>query len=256
MARRILTGIIGIPLVIAILLGPPILTEIFIVLVGVGMAWEYGNVTGQTSLTARTVLIGLVVLIIILSALLADTVLAFEFIVVILITLIVSQTILSSQIWLAVAPMYLGIGLACVVALRLLDEGQEWLVILLAGTWATDTMALFGGKTLGKTKLAPRISPGKTREGTAIGVISGAVAIVIAAALLNLLEKYTLTIGLAAVLLPPLAVIGDLTESRLKRHYDKKDSGSLLPGHGGLLDRVDSTLFTAAALWLLIVLTT
>lgn len=256
MARRILTGIIGIPLVIAILLGPPILTEIFIVLVGVGMAWEYGNVTGQTSPTARTVLIGLVVLIIILSALLADTVLAFEFIVVILITLIVSQTILSSQIWLAVAPMYLGIGLACVVALRLLDEGQEWLVILLAGTWATDTMALFGGKTLGKTKLAPRISPGKTREGTAIGVISGAVAIVIAAALLNLLEKYTLTIGLAAVLLPPLAVIGDLTESRLKRHYDKKDSGSLLPGHGGLLDRVDSTLFTAAALWLLIVLTT
>lgn len=256
MARRILTGIIGIPLVIAILLGPPILTEIFIVLVGVGMAWEYGNVTGQTSPTARIVLIGLVVLIIILSALLADTVLAFEFIVVILITLIVSQTILSSQIWLAVAPMYLGIGLACVVALRLLDEGQEWLVILLAGTWATDTMALFGGKTLGKTKLAPRISPGKTREGTAIGVISGAVAIVIAAALLNLLEKYTLTIGLSAVLLPPLAVIGDLAESLLKRHYDKKDSGNLLPGHGGLLDRVDSTLFTATALWLLIVLTT
>jgi phosphatidate cytidylyltransferase len=254
--NRILTAVVGIPIVAAILLGPPILTEIFILLVAVGMTWEYGNVTGQTSLPARIILIGLVVGIVSLAAVLSTTELEIEFILLILLTGIAVQTVLAQRPWVAVAPMYIGIGLACVIALRLLDAGQEWLVVLLAGTWATDTLALFGGKRFGKTKLAPRISPNKTREGTAIGIVFGAAAILLAGALVGLLEKHTLTIVLAAILLPPLAVIGDLTESRLKRHYGKKDSGGILPGHGGLLDRVDSTLFTATALWILNVFTT
>ncbi len=256
MKNRILTAVVGIPIVAAILLGPPILTEIFILLIAAGMAWEYGNVTGQTSLPARVILIGLVLGIVSLAAVLSTTELEIEFILLILLTGIAAQTVLVQHPWVAVAPMYIGIGLACVVALRLLDAGQEWLVVLLAGTWATDTMALFGGKRFGKTKLAPRISPNKTREGTAIGIVFGAAAILLAGALVGLLEKHTLTILLAAIFLPPLAVIGDLTESRLKRHYGKKDSGGILPGHGGLLDRVDSTLFTATALWILNVFTT
>lgn len=256
MKHRILTAGVGIPLVAAILFGPPIFTEIFILLIGMGMAWEYGNVTGQTSPLARVILVGLVLGIVALAAFLSTTWLEVEFVILIILTGIAIQTFFAQRPWVAVAPMYIGIGLACVVALRLLDEGQEWLVILLAGTWTTDTMALFGGKTFGKTKLAPRISPGKTREGTAIGIVSGAAAVLIAGALVGLLEKHTLTVVLAALLLPPLAVLGDLTESRLKRHYGKKDSGGLLPGHGGLLDRVDSTLFTATALWLLNALTT
>lgn len=256
MLQRILTGLIGIPMVIGILLGPPILTTIFILLIGAGMAWEYGNVTGKTNLAARVILVGLVLVIVGLSAFLSTEALALEFIVLIVFTIIAAQFFFTEETWVAVAPMYIGIGLSCVIALRLLDEGQAWLVVLLAGTWITDTMALFGGKAFGKTKLAPRISPNKTREGTAIGIVGGAVAILIAGTAPGLLEKYTFTIVAATILLPPLAVIGDLIESRMKRHYGKKDSGGLLPGHGGLLDRVDSTLFTATTLWLLVVLPT
>ncbi|MBZ0307949.1 MAG: hypothetical protein K8I82_17915, partial [Anaerolineae bacterium] len=108
MKNRILTAVVGIPIVAAILLGPPILTEIFILLVAVGMAWEYGNVTGQTSLPARIILIGLVLGIVSLAAVLSTTELEIEFILLILLTGIAVQTVLAQRPWVAVAPMYIG----------------------------------------------------------------------------------------------------------------------------------------------------
>ena len=142
-------------------------------------------------------------------------------------------------------------GVACValpfaalIALRLDDAGLQWRWTALAFlvTFATDTSAYAVGRAVGRRKLAPSISPGKTWEGAVGGLVGAAAA---AAALVVLLD------GIESNLLPAVALglgigvaaqAGDLLESKVKRLADAKDSGRLIPGHGGLLDRLDSLL--------------
>ncbi len=114
-------------------------------------------------------------------------------------------------------------------------------------TWASDTFAYFVGRQWGKRKLIPRVSPGKTVEG-AIGALLGTIPVALAYAwVLGSFGTYRLSLGEALVLgilISVAAQVGDLAESLLKRDVGVKDSGALLPGHGGALDRVDSLLFT------------
>ena len=122
-------------------------------------------------------------------------------------------------------------------------NGHHWLLVALVIVWAADTGAYFVGRKLGRHKLAPRISPNKTIEGLAGGVIAGVVAGVgiawlVAGAQAAQLPAVAL-VALAAVL---FSVVGDLFESLLKRHVGVKDSGHLIPGHGGILDRIDGVL--------------
>lgn len=253
MARRILTAVIGIPIVLVALFGPPILAEIFIAIVGAGMAYEYLHLVSHFNRLNFGLMLAVQIVFIALAAVLNAT--TFGLVIFgLLLAAILAHFLLDLPRWNTVGILYITAPLALLVSLRLHDQGIAWIFIMLAATWATDTMALFGGKTFGRTKLAPSISPGKTREGTAVGVISGVIAVLIAGALTGLLADYPAVIGLSAVLLPPLAVIGDLVESKIKRVYGKKDSGTILPGHGGLLDRLDSLLFTTTALWLLVVI--
>lgn len=122
------------------------------------------------------------------------------------------------------------------------ENGHRWLLTALAAVWAADTGAYFAGRYLGRHKLAPRVSPNKTIEGMLGGVVAGtAVALgfaTYAGAPAHDLPKVAL-VAAAAIL---VSVIGDLFESLLKRHAGKKDSGSLIPGHGGVLDRIDAVL--------------
>lgn len=122
-------------------------------------------------------------------------------------------------------------------------DGHRWLLTALGVVWAADTGAYFSGRKFGKHKLAPRVSPNKTIEGLAGGVIAGVLVGVgatywLADAPVAQLPAVAL-VALAAVL---FSVIGDLFESLLKRHAGVKDSGHLIPGHGGILDRVDGVL--------------
>ncbi|WP_133499716.1 phosphatidate cytidylyltransferase [Cognatilysobacter terrigena] len=121
-------------------------------------------------------------------------------------------------------------------------KGDWWLLTSLATVWAADTGAYFAGRYLGRHKLAPRISPNKTIEGLAGGVVVGTIVAVlfslIAGATTQDLWKVAI-VGAASVL---VSVIGDLFESLIKRHAGKKDSGTLIPGHGGVLDRIDAVL--------------
>lgn len=114
-------------------------------------------------------------------------------------------------------------------------------------TWASDTSAYFVGRQWGRTKLIPRVSPGKTVQGS-IGALVGTVLVALLYSLvLEQFESYRLGIGTALVfglLISVTAQIGDLAESLLKRDAGVKDSGAFFPGHGGVLDRVDSLLFT------------
>ncbi len=142
-----------------------------------------------------------------------------------------------------VAVVYIGVLGAHLVPLRDLDGDGKWVFLAILGTWATDTFAYGIGRLIGRRKITPRISPGKTLEGTAAGLAGGLASVIVIAEVLDL----PMSIGEAALLgalLPAAAVLGDLVESHIKRGAGVKDTSELVPGHGGFLDRLDSLLFT------------
>lgn len=127
-------------------------------------------------------------------------------------------------------------------------SGVEWTIVFLLIVWAGDTGAYFAGKKYGRRKLYPAISPKKTLEGAAGGLLSGFV--------ITLLFKLAIFRGMswAAVVIAPIVVgvfaqIGDFCESLFKRAFDKKDSGTLLPGHGGIMDRFDGVVFSLPVMY-------
>jgi phosphatidate cytidylyltransferase len=122
----------------------------------------------------------------------------------------------------------------------------HWLLMVLLGTAACDTGAYFVGSLFGKRKLIPHISPGKTWEGLAGGVLGAVVAALALSSLLGLSVPLAIVLGLVVC---AAAVSGDLCESLLKRAAGVKDSGHIIPGHGGVLDRVDSILFVLPAVY-------
>jgi phosphatidate cytidylyltransferase len=127
-------------------------------------------------------------------------------------------------------------------AIHLQHDGAEWLLYGLMLVWVADSGAYFSGKRFGRNKLAPAISPGKTREGLYGAVAAVCVYSVIAAYYFGLDIKDATYLLLLAVVLTLVSVAGDLYESVLKRERGVKDSGAILPGHGGVLDRIDSVL--------------
>jgi phosphatidate cytidylyltransferase len=129
--------------------------------------------------------------------------------------------------------------------------GLGWLVLIVASTWMTDSAAYLGGRAFGRTKLAPTLSPAKTREGAASGAIAGALTGAVAVAALGL--DVPLYVGaVIGFVLSVLGQAGDLAESIIKRDLGIKDMGDLIPGHGGVLDRIDALLFTLPAGYFLI----
>jgi len=121
-------------------------------------------------------------------------------------------------------------------------NGAEWLLYGLMLVWVADIGAYFSGKRFGRHKLAPAISPGKTLEGLYGAVVAVCVYTVIAANYFGLDIANTVFLLVLAVILTLVSVAGDLFESVLKRERGVKDSGTILPGHGGILDRIDSVL--------------
>ncbi len=158
------------------------------------------------------------------------------------------------------ALFYLGLTLIPIPMLRAQSNGPSLLAFLFLTVWAGDTFAMYTGRMFGRRKLAPSLSPNKTWAG-AIGSVVGAVAV--AGILLALGtyfsqwnsarlsfadERWWYWLGLAVVV-NVAAQVGDLAESALKRSAGVKDSGTLLPGHGGFLDRIDALLIAAPVLW-------
>lgn len=147
--------------------------------------------------------------------------------------------------------VYVGVLASYLVLLRKFPEGGSWLVVLTAVTAGSDSGAYYFGSTFGKRKLCPNISPKKTIEGALGGLFCGLVAASVSAILL--LENVNwLFVAVAAVLLTGVGILGDLTESVIKRGTGTKDSGTLLAGHGGVLDRIDSLLLSAPVLYYLL----
>jgi phosphatidate cytidylyltransferase len=131
-------------------------------------------------------------------------------------------------------------------------EGLRWVLAALFLVWTADTGAYFAGRWLGRRKLAPLVSPGKTWEGAAGGLLLVGLLAAWAAPLLTMPR---LPFAALCLVVGCFSIVGDLIESLFKRHAGLKDSGRLLPGHGGMLDRIDS-LLAATALEHNLVLTT
>ncbi len=144
--------------------------------------------------------------------------------------------------------LYVGMPLGVLVRLRNLPNGLYWVLLVCIGTWMCDAAALVVGKTWGKRAFSPAISPSKTWEGALGGEIVGAVSVMACA----MVFPTRLAAGPAAalgLLIPTAAILGDLAESLIKRQIGVKDSGHLIPGHGGMLDRIDSLLFTGPVVY-------
>lgn len=123
-----------------------------------------------------------------------------------------------------------------------MNQGADWLFYALALVWVADTGAYFSGKKFGKNKLAPHISPGKTKEGLSGAVIATSLYTLVASFYFELNTEQSALLVLLSIILTFISVSGDLYFSFLKREAGVKDSGNILPGHGGILDRIDSVL--------------
>ena len=141
---------------------------------------------------------------------------------------------------------YIGLGLGHLLGLRLLEQGHIWVWLAIASTWGSDSAAYFGGKALGRHKFWPRWSPKKTWEGFIAGIFGGMVGGFVVTLVYDFPLSHALVIGVIVSLVGPF---GDLAISMLKRYTGVKDSSHMIPGHGGVLDRVDSVLFSSVVVF-------
>jgi phosphatidate cytidylyltransferase len=139
-----------------------------------------------------------------------------------------------------VPPLYVAFLASFLISLRLLPFGDRWVFLVAGVTWSTDVAAYFVGTAVGKHKFFSRVSPHKTQEGALGGLVAGVVASILLAWVFGWDPMRFAAFGLLASV---AAEGGDLAESLMKRQLRAKDAGRLIPGHGGMLDRLDSLLF-------------
>jgi phosphatidate cytidylyltransferase len=169
--------------------------------------------------------------------------------VMVIVTAVVASTRQTGQ-WDASGLAYAAISGLSLALLRDGDHsGLVAILFLFAVVWATDISAYFVGRAVGGPKLAPSISPGKTQSGALGGAVGGVVAGLLLAAAAGAANLAVLSV--VALVLSIVAQAGDLFESWVKRRHDRKDSGTLIPGHGGVMDRVDGLVAAAFALYVI-----
>jgi phosphatidate cytidylyltransferase len=247
--QRVITALILAPIVLFVVLWAPAeLTASVLTVLVVAAAWEWSAFPGFVHRTARLLYVAFVSMC--LGAAWVMGVHRAELNLVLYVSL---AWWLAALLWVAAAPAAVNRTTAAIAGalvlvpawlalVRLHAANPNLLLFLLLLVVAADVGAYFAGRRFGRTKLAPRVSPGKTWEGVAGGLIASTLMALIGVAWFE--QNPWLFVGLCAIVVAA-SVVGDLTESLFKRHAGLKDSGSLLPGHGGLLDRVDSV--TAAA---------
>jgi phosphatidate cytidylyltransferase len=260
--KRWITGLAAIPLLVVVILQGGLPFTLLVGLASLAACWEYGGIVqprGQARRPGPIPLAGLAAVPLVTAAVHVGRwdalalVLALDLLAAGALSLkafgrdprVVEQIPLQLQ-----GVVYTGLLLALLIPIRQSPGGMEWIFTIVVVVFAGDTGALYAGTFWGRHKLAPAISPGKTVEGS----LGGLVCNVAAACLLNgflLPEPRPWPAAVAMGLCLGVAgQAGDLFESQLKRVAGIKDSGRLLPGHGGMLDRIDALLFAAPVAWL------
>ena len=162
----------------------------------------------------------------------------------------------ENVMWSFFGIIYVTVMLAYIYETRTLDNGVYLVWLIFVSSWGNDTFAYFTGVLIGKHKMAPVLSPKKSVEG-AIGGIAGATILgiiygsIVSTRMSEVIGSPVLTFAVASCVGAILAIVGDLAASAIKRNYNVKDYGKLIPGHGGILDRFDSVIFTAPIIYFL-----
>lgn len=270
LATRVATAVVLVPLVVAgiWLLPTGWVATIVGVLLAVG-AWEWARLLGWLDGTRRSVFTLVYALV---TIVLAGTDLAVAGINAVAAALLAlacvfwlacvrsllrfpdgwDATLGRTWVGAAVGVIALCASVVAIGAVHALPHGPGLLLTFFVLIWGADTGAYFAGRTLGRHKLAPRVSPGKTVEGGFGGVVTALVVAAIAGGLLGYDGMRWLSFVILGGWIAVISMVGDLTLSMFKRQAEVKDSGALFPGHGGVLDRLDSVL--AAAPWFALVL--
>jgi phosphatidate cytidylyltransferase len=255
--KRVATAAVLIALLLAVLFWlPAAATVAVLTLVVLGGAWEWSAFLKWADPRARGAFVGLIALLLPAAWLLTRTPAG-------LAALLGAALLwwLVALVWIVLAPRAVrpwSAGLAGILSLvpawlaltRLRLEAQhgaQWVLFALLLVWMADIGAYFCGRRFGRVRLAPAVSPGKTWEGALGGLLASGIVALIGGAWFRLPLEPFLVLCLAAV---AFSIVGDLTESLLKRFAGMKDSGTLFPGHGGVMDRIDSVTGAAPVLLL------
>ena len=250
---RIITGLVAFPIIILVAYLGELWFLATVMVIAIVAGWEFGRmmkIGGYATSPAFT--LGLIVLLV-LHSYRSDLSLI----------CIISAVLLLSLVWQlfddrSQAPttdwaltlaggLFIGWGTAHLVALRQLGNGLAWLWLAIFSTWGADTFAYLVGRTLGRHKLWPRHSPKKTWEGVIGGVFGGLLgASIIVVYFSSIAWLPALIIG---AIVPIVGLFGDLSISMMKRQVGVKDSSNIVPGHGGVLDRLDSLLFVSIVVY-------
>ena len=267
MTQRVLTALVGIPLLVtAIWLGPPWLTLLLILVVilgirefyrlslrdgqslpiSLGIIWVGAFVLGGHSATGPSHYLTISLVVFGCGAFLA---------LLWMVAFFRGPGLWIKTAYLIAGPVYLGFLLGHVLVLRNLDDGgslgRDWVLFALLVTFATDTGAFFVGKAIGRHPMSPRISPNKTWEGAAAGFCLAMVAAGLLPQWLDL-GLFPWQLWIIGATVGVVAQGGDLLESKLKRISGVKDAGGIIPGHGGILDRLDSLVISMPAVYYLV----
>jgi phosphatidate cytidylyltransferase len=235
------------PVLAAVWFGPPWL-DLLVLLAVAGMGWEWGRLASR----GRFAIVGALVL---LTGVLSVAVLVLDarpagapVLVAVAGALVVLATAAATRQaepgWASIGTLWLTLGGVGFLWLARGSKGPDTALWLLAVVWATDIGAYVAGRAVGGPRLAPRISPHKTWAGLIGGTTSAAAAGLVAA---RLADAPSLLLLGTSMVLAVIAQLGDLAESLAKRHFGVKDSSGLIPGHGGLLDRLDGLIAAAIA---------
>lgn len=261
MLTRILTGVVGIPLFLAILWVGGLPLAVVITVLGVLGLFEYARMWAARSVKIPTVPSVLALGAIIGRTMVPEILPAGAVVVLIVLGFLTWQvfrhhTYNSQDALLGLAGVfYVAWPLAHLLLLRglpssrgteLLTGGFGLTIFALGITWTTDTAAFFIGTALGRHRLAPRLSPAKSVEGALAGLLFSGLVAGLLSGIIGRDLGASVAVGL---ILSAAGQIGDLAESALKRHTGVKDSGAIIPGHGGILDRADSAFFTIPVLY-------
>lgn len=263
MKVRVVTAVLGIIAVLGLVaLGGWFLTAaVFIVSV---LSWlEYENMLKRVGIPVCRIPAFAALAVIIVAAgfyslriFLSSTILSF--ILLLFLVMVLKKEQIHGLIYTVFGVIYFGIGFGALAFLRGGNEllgvgsismtpGIFLILFALIGTWASDSFAYFAGKKFGKHRMAPHISPNKTME----GLFGGMAGTIILCLILSAAVNFSILIGFfMGLIVAVMAPMGDLFESYIKRVCDVKNSGNILPGHGGMMDRFDSLLFVAPAVLL------
>ncbi|MGG7519214.1 phosphatidate cytidylyltransferase [Allorhizobium undicola] len=247
LSLRIRSGIVMIAVALVCTWYGGLLFRLLAAVIGLGVFWEWARMTRLGERTIRGLAVGwAAVAAVAANVVFGDPGFSLPLLAGFLVTLVLMAALRRWPWWLPGGVLYAGFGIVALAGIRDDDAlGFVAMLFLFVTVWATDILAYFVGRTLKGPKLAPRISPGKTWSGAIGGTLAG-----VAGGSLVVLSYFSLggwRIPLIALVLSVASQVGDLFESFIKRRFGVKDSSHLIPGHGGVMDRVDGLVSASFA---------